>query len=330
MMIWQEDSLVAQEDEFFLNRPTAQKYVVILGGAAAEEKYAERFRKWTLTLYEILVVDYGYSPDQIILLLGNGDPKESRISGSSRQADIQKHVLRLQKKVRAGDQVVFVLIGHGTYDGDTAKFNIVGPDITGNDFAEILAKFPDQDLIVIDTRSTSYPFCLALSAPGRVVISATRSHLEKYDTVFPQFFIEALAEHKGDRDKNQRISLWEVFQYVQNKVVQWYEEQERLLTEHVVLDDNGDRVFSTNPSPSENDGKLAHIAYLDQSLPSDIGKGKNAVKKRQLFTKKENLERSITLLKIRKTQLSPENYYQQLEPLLIELARTSRQLRSLY
>jgi len=318
--------------EYFLPSPTAQKYVVILGGAAAGKKYATRFREWTLRLYDTLTTDYGYQPEQIILLLGHGDPDEPRISGPCRRETIQDTVRDLKKALRPGDQVFFFLVGHGTSDEEEAKFVIVGPDITHRAFASILEALLEQDIVVVNTTSSSYPFCAALSGPGRVIICSTRASAERYDTIFPQYFIEALEDHAGDRDKNKRVSMWEAFLFVHRSVEKWYTERDRLSSEHAVLDDNGDGLFSNNPDPAKNDGRLAQVAYLDL-LPSEptlgISAGINISLVRELAAKMRDLERSIFLLRNRKAELPKRIYQKELEDLLIELARTNRELKNI-
>lgn len=319
-----QHGLLAEERPYFLEVPGVQKYAVIITGAAASKLHQQQFQEWSFALYDTLLNDYAYPQNQVLLLLGKGDSEDPRIFGSSRQADIQKVMATLQTKVKPGDQIAFILMGHGSSDQEAAKFNIVGPDITGKAFSEFLDSFVPQNLIVVNTTSTSYPFSVSLSAPGRVIISATRSHVERYDTVFAKFWIEALTAHQGDRDKNKRVSLWEAFQYTQEKVKAHYEGRDRLPTEHPTLDDNGDSLFSVTPDPTQNDGSLSQVAYLNQ-VPIPLKTSAEATK---LLAKKAELERSIILLRNRKTSMTPGDYTKSIRALLLELALTSRKLKN--
>jgi len=327
----------SQSRAYFLPRPDTQKFAVIFGGAAADETYQAQFRQWTLKLQGILVRDYGYPADHVTLLLGRGDseaPTIPTIAGPCRQETILAAMERLQKKVRAGDQITIFFVGHGTSDDQDAKFVIAGPDITGVKFAEILEGFPDQDLAVVNTTSSSHPFCSALSAPGRVIVCATRSAAEKYDTIFPRFLLAALESHAADRDKNRRVSLFETFLFVQKKVKVWYADQNRLPSEHPSLDDNGDGRLQTDPDPARNDGGLAQIAEVDPLalatfLPQTIVGGPAFETLRNLTARVRALERSIVLMRHQKTEMSNRDYWQQMEPLLIDLARSSRRMRNL-
>lgn len=321
----------AQIRDYFLTRPDTHKYAVIFGGAAAGAKYEQRFRQWSLNLYEILTRDYGYAPDHIILLLGRGDPAELKIAGPCRLETMLETMAALQKKVRPGDQLSIFFIGHGTSDAQQAKFVIVGPDITGAKFAEVLTAFSDQDVIVVNTTGSSQPFCSALSAPGRVIVCATRTAAERYDTIFPQFVLEALDNHAADRDKNRRVSVFEVFYYAREKVKRWYTDQDRLPSEHPTLDDNGDGLFHADPDPVKEEGRLAQIAYVDTLsayLPEAVAAGPEFETVRELTAGVQALERSVLLLRSRKAAIPEKDYWQQMEPLLIDLARTTRRLKS--
>jgi hypothetical protein len=319
----------AQSREYFLTGTLTQKYAVILGGAAADERYRDQFRQWTQKLHEILVRDYGYPPDHITLLLGRGDPAVSNIAGPCRQETVLEAMGKLRQKVRPGDQISVFFIGHGTSDDQAAKFVMKGPDLTAVRFAEILAGFSDQDIAVVNATASSHPFCAALAAPGRVIVCATRSAAERYDTVFAQFLLQALERHNADRDKNRRVSLFEIFLYVREKVKEWYSEQDRLPSEHPTLDDTGDGHLITDPDPIRGEGRLAQIAEIDSLgaiLPNAVASGPDAEALRELTARVHGLERSVILLRTQKAEMSQEDYRDQLETLLIDLARSTRRL----
>lgn len=321
-----------QHRDYFSVSPDSRKYAMIFGGAGADETYQAQFQQWALELHEILLRDYGYPPDDITLLSDSSDAMEPRISGPCRRDAISAAMEGLQKSVRAGDQVAFFFIGHGTSDDQDAKFVVAGPDITGSDFAASLEAFSDQDVIVVNTTASGYSFCSALSAAGRVVVCATRSAAERYDTIFAQYFLEALKDHAADRDKNRRVSILEAFWYAREKVKKWYTDQDRLPSEHPTIDDNGDGNFSTDPDPAKGDGRLAEIAYLDTIsafLREEMADGLLPETLRSLTAKAQELERSVILLRNQKSEMAEKDYWQQMESLLVDLARTTRQLKSL-
>lgn len=272
--------------------------------------------------------DYGYNSDTITLLYDRGasaGPGGERVDGACDRETIEQQFAALAQRLNPGDQLTIFLIGHGSGAEEESKFNIVGPDITGSEFAELLDQFNQQDVVVVNTTSASYGFSALLSGEGRVVISSTRSPSERYDPVFARYFIEALDNRNGDRDKNNRVSMLEAFNYAKANVDQWYEDQGRLASEHAGLDDSGDALFSLNPTINEADGRLAEIAYIDKLVDSSEGLSPQAL---QLKSKMQELERAVFILRGRKADFLEADYWQQMEELLIELARTTGQFNA--
>jgi hypothetical protein len=312
-------------DQFFANDPGSEKYAVILVGPTVSSENKIRFRQWAFSLHDILGRDYGYGSEVITLLHDKGEklgPGYERVDGATNRAGIADAFTELRAKVKSGDQLTVFLIGHGSGADEEAKFNIVGPDMTGEQFAEILDQFDQQNIVVVNSTSASYGFSAALSGEGRVVISATRSPSEKFDPIFPQYFIEALDGRNGDRDKNNRVSMLEAFNYAKASVDLWYEEQGRLASEHAGLDDNGDSLFSLSPVIADADGRLAEIAYIDTLVDDGANLSSAALK---LKSRMQEVERSVFILRGRKADFIEADYWQQMEVLLLDLARTTGQ-----
>jgi len=162
-----------------------------------------------------------------------------------------------------------------------------------------------------------------------VVVCATRSAAERYDTIFARFLLQALENRNADRDKNGRVSLYEIFLYVREKVKGWYGEQDRLPSEHPTLDDTGNGQLLTDPDPMRGEGRLAQIAEIDTltALLPDAAAGGSAAEALLILTARVRaIERSVILLRNQKAEMSDGDYWRQLEPILIDLARSSRQL----
>jgi hypothetical protein len=141
-----------------------------------------------------------------------------------------------------------------------------------------------------------------------------------------------LENHAADRDKNGRVSLFETFLFVRQKVKTWYTDQDRLPSEHPSLDDNGDGHLHTDPDPARDDGGLAQIAEIDTLatfLPHTVAGGPAFETMRHLTARVRALERSIILLRHQKTEMSDQDYWQQMETLLIDLARSNRRMKNL-
>ena len=306
--------------EYFLDSPDVGKYAVIMAGPTVGETNQSQFRQWAFSLHDILARDYGYSSDSIILLYDKGHTDlvgDERIDGACDRGGFEQGLASLAARVRTGDQITLYLIGHGSGAEEESKFNIVGPDITGAEFAELLDQFKDQSIAIVNTTSASYGFSTSLSGEGRVVISSTRSPSERYDPIFSRYFIEALDNRNGDRDKNNRVSMLEAFEYAKSNVEAWYEEQGRLASEHAGLDDNGDALFSLDPVVDSADGRLAEIAYIDAAVDEVLGLSPQA---RELKFQMQNLERDIFVLRGRKQDFLESDYWLEMESLLVELA----------
>lgn len=314
---------------WFREHPDRDKYLLILTGAAATPDVRERFRQWSVALYDIFVQEYGYEDDHVYLLLDDGenvDQAGARVDASSRLDDMYASFEALQARMNDGDQLSIVLIGHGSSRFGEAKFNNVGPDITGEEFAAILDGFQDNDLVIFNTTSASFEFARALSAEGRIVVSATRSGAERYDPVFTRFLIEGLQGRTADLDRNGRLSVLELFDYTRRNVASWYENQDRLATEHAVLDDRGDGQFLREFGPMQASGLLAEIAYLDVPAEEERDASPEA---RALRADMQELERAVILLRARKDNYLEHDYWTRLEALLVELARTTRRYHAL-
>ena len=321
-------SVSAQENgkrELFAQSAATSKYALIISGATVGADNETRYRQLSVSLHDILARDYGYSSAAIELLFGNTNA-DSRTDAIADREGISASLADLRNRMSAGDQLAVFLLGHGTGTDEEAKFNLRGPDLTGAEFAQLFDAFTEQDLIFVNTTSASYGFSTALAreiaGEGRIVVSATRSSSEKFDPYFSRYFIEGLSERRADRDKNSRVSLLEAFNYAKNNVEEFYEESGRLAAEHAGLDDNGDALFALSPAPGQGDGSLAEIAFIDAS---DAGETGLSATRLALKRRMQTLERSVLLLRGRKADYLEDDYWTQLETLLIDLAKTTEE-----
>ena len=105
------------------------------------------------------------------------------------------------------DQLLVLLIGHGTsLDGDEAKFNLVGPDLSATEWADLLKPIAGR-VVFVNTTGASFPFLRKLAGRNRVVLTATDAAAQQFETVFPEFFVKAFDDPAADLDKNNRVSI---------------------------------------------------------------------------------------------------------------------------
>ena len=223
-----------------------------------------------------------------------------------------------------------VLIGHGTFDGRSARFNLHGKDVSAADLSQWLEPI-NRPLAVINASSSSAPFINQLTAPDRVIITATRNGYEQNYSRFHKYFAAAVADPQADLDKDGQTSLLEAFLYADHAVAEFYAAAGRMATEHALLDDNGDalgtradwfkgiRPVVTPRDGAQLDGYRAHQFHLipspfDQKIPPDL---------RQ---KRDLLE--LQIIRLRDSQTGPPDdaYLSQLENLLLQIAKIYQQI----
>ena len=293
------------------------RWAVVISGASGGEKYAEQMRGWREGLRSAMVDRYGFKAEHVRLLVD-----ESASTGEKGSADnVRKVFTEIKKAGTKDDFVLVILLGHGTYDGDVAKFNLVGPDLTAKDWTDMLAGMPGR-LALVNTTEASFPFLESLTAKGRVVITATDSAAQKYATVFPEYFVKAIREASTDLDKNGRTSLFEVFAAASAAVKQHYEQNGQLATERAVLDDNGDGK-GREATAEGPDGGVARMSYLDAESAAESASPEIAA----LAKRRRTLEMQAEEHKQLKGVMPDGEWNATFEKLMLELAQVSAEIR---
>jgi hypothetical protein len=295
----------------------AERYAVVVSGVSGGEKYAAQQKRWQGEVETFLTTGLVF-PDANIVILD----EVSAGSSTSTAENVRQVFADLRRRVVAGDTLLVILLGHGTYDGIDAKFNLVGPDLSAVEWKETLDGLPGR-MVVVNTTESSFPFLEHLSSRGRVVITATDSAAQRFATVFPEYFIRSLVDRSSDFDKNGRVSILEAFDAATAGVRQHYEQRGQLSTERPLIDDDGDGMGRESGAPGE-DGAIAGSVYLDAE-PGSPGSGdaETAALERHRLV----LEARLEALKVRKSSMPEDQYQAELEKILIELARISQQIR---
>ncbi len=301
-------------------------FLLVIVGLAGDPEHGELFHKWGGELAEA-AGRLGVPAEHVVYLVDQQAEGEAHVSGKATVEEINKTFDRFAKEATPEDAVYVVLIGHGSYDGKSAKFNLPGPDISGADFNTLFRKLPTRQIVFVDTASASGPMINELSAPGRTIITATRNGAENYTTLFGGYFVDALTGEEADADKNRRVTMLEAFQFAKAAVQRAYDKEGLLSTEHAVLDDNGDKVGSPDPSTTGADGKVAALMAIGSaadaaSLPTDP-------KLRALVLEQRDMEHRVESLRLLKESMDPAKYQSELEKLVTDLALKTREIRSL-
>ena len=299
-------------------------HLAVIVGLAGDPEFSELYGKWGAALVDAATTRLGIPKTQVQYLSEKPEADQQRATGKSTRDEIVK---AFGKLARAGseDVIFVVLIGHGTFDGRAAKFNLPGPDMTAADFEPLVKQLAPRRVVFINTASASGPFIEALSGPGRTIVTATRNGRESFATIFGGYFVDALSSDDADADKNRKVSVLEAFDFARREVATAYERQGIILTEHALLDDSGDKEGSAQPTADGKEGRVAALLSLGTAgegdpLPSDP-------KVRALYEERRALERKVESLRLMKDSMDPEKYAAELEKVVTELALKTRQIR---
>jgi hypothetical protein len=289
-----------------------QRTLILVVGAAGEPEYGKQFSAWA-DLWKQAAAKGGLQTTVI------GEGKDSD------EDCLQLTAVLTNELTKPAGELWLVFIGHGTFDGRAAKFNLRGPDISADELASML-KPCKRPLAVIQCASASGPFLNALSAPNRVIITATRSGNEVNATRFGGYLARAIADPAADLDKDGQTSLLEAYLLASRQVEQFYKEAGRLATEHALLDDNGDglgtpadwfhgvRAVKSAANGKTVDGVRAHQISLVRG-----------VAEQELSTtaraRRDELEKQLSDLRLRKSKMKEDDYYKELESVLVEIGR---------
>jgi hypothetical protein len=304
-------------------------HLLIVSGLGGEPQYSEQFRNWGLALSDVAHKRYGV-PDSEVVYFAEDGAKDPRISGVSTKVNIETTLSRFARIAAPGDEIVIVLIGHGSGSQEDSKISLPGPDMSARDFAKDLAAFKTQQVGFVDLTSASGDMLPLLSAPNRVVITATKSSFERNESVFVKYFVAALTGDGADVDKDGRVSLLEAYRYAVTETKRYYEDQGRLQTEHAQIDDDGDKKGTAEPDlrVASGDGVLARRIFLGGGVYASMASA-NDPRLAGLYKERFALEGRIDELKKRKVSMTADAYDDALENLLVELAMKSKEIRTM-
>lgn len=307
-------------------------HLLIVAGLGGAPHYSDQFHAWATRLLDAAADQYELSAEQMIYLAERPDRDPERIDGRSTRENVEAAIAELAARARPNDKVFVFLIGHGSFAGGESRFNLPGPDLTAEDFALLLDQLRSQRVAFTNMASASGGFIEVLSGRDRAIITATKTGGERNETVFGGFFVDALTgEDEADLNKDGQVSFLEAFNYARREVARAYESDGRLLTEHAMLDDDGDGEGNGEPDFQTPDGALARTLFL---APGPIRRAADAADVgdpalRALYEERQALEERVEALRLLKDGTDPTRYERELEQLLVELALKSRAIREI-
>jgi hypothetical protein len=298
------------------SNPGDPQTVVVVVGAEGTPEYGRQFASWA---------------DRFFQAAHRAGAKLVQIGLEQESAKEDRELLRetlASEQTASRDTFWLVLIGHGTFDGRNSKFNLRATDVSASDLSTWLQPF-SRPVVVVNCASSSGPFIQALSASGRVIITATKSGQEHNFARFGDHFSSAVSAPDADLDRDGQTSVLEAFLTAAHGVAEFYEQEARLATEHSLLDDTSDalgtpadwfrgvRAVKRPQNAGVVDGRRAHQLAL---VRSDLERRLTP----ETRAKRDSLELDLERLRERKTELEESEYYERLEAVLRQLAELYR------
>jgi hypothetical protein len=301
----------------------AQAHALIISGLGGEARFSARFRELGAGLAGALHTRFGV-PDANIAWLGE-DPasRDPRYRGQSTRGAIERELNAIRARARPGEQVAIFLIGHGAGSDTESRISLPGPDLTVVDLQRLLGAFAAQRVAVVNLTSASGDMLPLLAAPGRVVITATKTAYERNESRFAEHFVAAFTQDVADTDKDERVSLLEAFTYAARETKRIYDDASKLQTEHAQLDDNGTRQGTAAPTGREGQGMLARRYFFDARAVAAVSDARLG----GLYQERYALEEQVDSLRQRKKAMTAAAYEGELERVLVALSRKAREIR---
>lgn len=309
----------------------SQADVIIVVGAAGEESFGEAFATWAARWQQAAQAAGAnltrIGPAEVPDASTDSEAKIDDTADASAPTDHQ----RLRQAIAALDAdsaapLWIVMMGHGTFSQNVAKFNLRGPDVAADELAQWLEPIT-RPLVVVAAFSSSGPFINALSGENRVIVTATRSGTEQNYSRFGDYLSQAIAEEHSDINHDEEVSILEAFLAASAAVRDFYHSQGRIATEHALLDDNGDTLGTpagafrgarvaakaSNPDQSPDGAVAAQITLSPAAARLPLTQ--------QQRVERDEIEAELANLRARRDTMTTDEYQAAVLPQLIRLAR---------
>lgn len=279
---------------------------VLVRGAGGEKEYEVAFARWEADWQKACTA---------------GQVRTTTLGAQPKSRDALQHALEAEPKV--GEPLWLVLFGHGTFDGRVGKLNLREDDVSFDDLATWLKPF-ERTVVIVGAFSTSGAWLKPLAAPGRVIVTATKSGSENNYARFGGRLAATLA-NGADFDKDGQTSLLEAWLTAARETAEFYKGEGRLATEHSLLEDNGDGLgtpadwFRGTRAVKKAQGKGSADGLLAGQLCLVPSAAERALSP-QLREQRDALERDLAALRERKADMKEDEYFAELEALLLKIA----------
>ena len=287
-------------------RVEAQRtHVLVVSGLSGDPAFKKSFEQIVGTVTQAARVKWGVTDSSMIVLMEDSLPNALSNGRSTRMA-VGNAFTTLSTRMKPGDVFLVLLLGHGSGEGAGSKVNLPGPDATAAEYATWVSGFAKQSVVFVNAATGSGDFLSTMAAPGRVVITATRSAVERNESIFAGLFAKALASEEADDDKDGRVSVLEAFRYAQREVAKVYDSSGRMQTEHAQLSDS-------TRATTLSFGKT--LVSADPRVAA-------------LIAERQALESGVAALRAKKPTMDEAAYEKALERLLVAIAEKTHAIRA--
>ena len=276
----------------------AASFTFVVAGLGGEPEYEQRFREQAVAIADAVKKAAG-EQGHVVVLTGE----------QARRDSLKREFQDFAGKVKAADSVTVVLIGHGTYDGEEYRFNVPGADITGAELEQLFDRLPAKKQLIVNATSSSGATIELWQRPERVVITATKSGGERTATRFAQYWLQAVSGDAADLNKDEVVTAAEAFDYANRQVAASYKSDVSLATEHARIAGEESAAFT--------------VARIGSSAGSSADPEVTA-----LLAQRGQIEQDLDGVQGRKASLSEDQYYDELEGVLVRLALLQKQIDS--
>lgn len=287
-------------------RVEAQRtHVLVVSGLSGDPAFKKSFEQIVGTVTQAARVKWGVTDSSMIVLMEDSLPN-ALSNGRSTRLAVGNAFTTLSTRMKPGDVFLVLLLGHGSGEGAGSKVNLPGPDATAAEYATWVSGFAKQSVVFVNAATGSGDFLSTMAAPGRVVITATRSAVERNESIFAGLFAKALASEEADDDKDGRVSVLEAFRYAQREVAKVYDSSGRMQTEHAQLSDS-------TRATTLSFGKT--LVSADPRVAA-------------LIAERQALESGVAALRAKKPTMDEAAYEKELERLLVAIAEKTHAIRA--
>jgi len=298
--------LILSSLSLFSSQLLARTYGVVVSGLGGEPAYTEAFVD---TSNHVKGALQSLEDDpSLILSLAADATRDSILAAIEQQASrIQSDLDSDSAQTFGEPSFILVLTGHGNADSEGWRFNVAGPDLSSDDLVAALNTVPTSRQLVVLAASASGAALDSLAQLGRVLVTATKSGGEINAVRFHQFLGEALQSDVADYDRNEILTIAEAYRYAEARTVEYFEQQNLLASEHSRL-------------RGENADDIA-IALL-----GSLRDAKDDPQVASLLENRLTLEQAFKALRERKPDMPLDEYYGELEILLLSIARLQQSI----